>query len=179
MAPDTPGLVKWTQLLNGAIVAPDTATFSSGAGKARCLDFFIVSRGMAAAVQSIIPLHAAPCGPHTPVQLSLQGFSLRLPVHIRVAWKAFPTKAPIGCLKEPLGHRWSWPTGDTGNMSLEALWGEWLTKMEDDLCHLFDLCDGADTPYRGRAGGCRRREAQLQLLLQRRWEDGVSPKGRA
>eukprot|EP00959_Pyramimonas_sp_CCMP1952_P387931 8129395-Pyramimonas_sp.AAC.1 len=50
--------------------------------------------------------------------------------------------------------------------------------MEDELCHRFDLCEGAGTPCRGRAGGFRRREVQLQLLLRRRWEDGVSPKGR-
>eukprot|EP00959_Pyramimonas_sp_CCMP1952_P370127 7751594-Pyramimonas_sp.AAC.1 len=64
-----PGLLGWCTLVGGTSIAPKAPTCHK-----QTLDYFIVSRGVAAAVTSVSALFAGPSSPHVPVLMEL-GFS--------------------------------------------------------------------------------------------------------
>eukprot|EP00959_Pyramimonas_sp_CCMP1952_P399612 8372671-Pyramimonas_sp.AAC.1 len=80
-------------------------------------------------------------------------------MHVRVTWKAFPTKPRIGCVRELSEATWSWSTGDLGSSSdLDSIWCQWLDNMESTLCDQFGIF-GPDRPQcTGRSRGFQRKK---------------------
>eukprot|EP00959_Pyramimonas_sp_CCMP1952_P128642 2690437-Pyramimonas_sp.AAC.1 len=96
MNPGTSGLDEWCHRLGATVISPGRKTCAAGSGQE--YDYVIVSAGLPSCVSSIKVWSEAPCSPHSPVELTLRGVSLAMPVHVRVKWKAFPAKPQTGCL---------------------------------------------------------------------------------
>eukprot|EP00959_Pyramimonas_sp_CCMP1952_P111121 2324537-Pyramimonas_sp.AAC.1 len=107
MVPGTSGLSKWCHRLGASVISPGEKIYAVGSGSPSC-------------VSSIKVWSEALCSPHSPVELTLRGVSLALPVRVRVKWKVFPT----GCLRGPPQLPWAWNTGATGGLGLEVARGQ-------------------------------------------------------
>eukprot|EP00959_Pyramimonas_sp_CCMP1952_P310438 6497017-Pyramimonas_sp.AAC.1 len=97
MGPQSLGLISWCTELGATIVAPSTKTCA--AGKGQVYDYFILSAGLCSCVEKVQVWNDAPVSPHSPVEISLVGVSLNIPMHVRCVWKRLPTQMPEGCEK--------------------------------------------------------------------------------
>eukprot|EP00959_Pyramimonas_sp_CCMP1952_P293253 6133306-Pyramimonas_sp.AAC.1 len=121
MGPQTSGLISWCSELGATIVAPTSTTCA--VGKGQVYDYFILSAGLCTCVEKVQVWNDAPVSPHSPVEISLVGVSLNIPIHVRCVWKRSPTQKPTGCEKEPAEYNWSWHSGDTGELELMHVLG--------------------------------------------------------
>ena len=103
----------WLQLVGGVIVAPKLA-----ACNARTIDFFVVSKDLAAAVAGIVVIDDAVCNPHSPVRLYIRADTRMMTVR---SLKAVDTLGGGG--QQPIGRQkdWRWPNRGTPVCSEECL----------------------------------------------------------
>ena len=173
----------------GSVVAPNEPTHYPGVGQCRCLDFFIIDRGLAEAVKSLDTLAEFRCAsrendytvaakPHRAVRLNLNRSYKPLLLRALKEPRAFPRNKPIGCARKPVTT--STPKVDMIHVSgdrdedsaaITRAWSCVVKDIEEELSGVCDLAGKARQAYRGRD---QEVETVLRPLLPRR---AAGPRG--
>ena len=165
-------LLKWAAPMidraEGSVVAPCEPTHFPGVGQNRCLDYFILDRSLAEAVQGVETVAELRCfskdadytvaaKPHRAVRLRLNHKFRPMLLRTLKVPRSFPRNKPIGCAREPVTA--STPAIDglqlaedrDGNLAaITETWGKVVGDIEDELCGICDLTGKSRRAHRGR-----------------------------
>ena len=157
--------LKWAapviERCNGVIAAPSAPTHYPGVGQARCIDYFIVDKFIAEAVQSIdivseFRCHSADADytvaakPHRAVKMVISKRYTPPLMNVLRLPKAFPKQKPIGCARAPVipkGSSGQLAEGQGATEEVSGRYAEVVKAVEDELC---GICDAVKATHRGR-----------------------------
>ena len=146
------------------IVATGEATNFPTEGAARCIDYFLVADEIVGLVKSVRLIQDVETSPHKIVALLLHKKKETMRQWVLRGPRAFPTRKPIGCAREPVVADWeASQMGETeegthkGQTTLEDAWGKTVLAMEMELCGVTDRMGGGapDNKSCGRERGPR------------------------
>ena len=143
----------------GVIVAPREPTHYPAEDKEpRILDYFVMSRSVAMAVDTCEVAEEYGCAPHTVVRLKLRPERTRVMIHKLKLPKAFPVQRPIGCARKPCTAAESgWMgvkprTKEEGRRMVEEAWEGVAAAIEHEACGVLDEVDESGQPRRKHIG---------------------------
>ena len=147
----------------GVIVAPREPTHFPAEGKEpRTLDYFLMSRSVAMAVDVCEVAEEYGCSPHKVVRVRLKSERTRVMIHKLRMPKTFPVQKPVGCARKPCtAAQAGWVgakprTKEEGRKMVEEAWEGVVAAIEHEACGVLDEVDEKGQPkrkYIGRQSG--------------------------
>ena len=140
------------------VVAPQTPTCGN-----KTYDFFVMSEGLVGSIIHVKALEAAPCFPHSPVEIWFGDVKPEATKMQHVRPRQFPRERPIGCQRPaPAAPSWSWQAGIApGNFG--QVWAQLVGHIERKLRTFYDLGGEAAKTSLGRSKGMIVKHAPLEV----------------
>ena len=151
----------WLKGVHGRVQAPLGGTCRSAEGRWSTIDYFVVSRQLAQAVEAVHAVGSEPPKPHLPIRLQLNRSPRSFKEWTLKRVKQFPLVHPIGCSPKPP----EWPrydmepadtVADTAAAAAAAaeelvsqVHSSFVNGLELELCGVFDLIEEERPQYCG------------------------------
>ena len=165
-------LLSWAATMvdraEGTVIAPCEPTHFPGVGQCKRLDFFILDRSLAEAVQGVETVAEFRCvsrdsdytvaaKPHRAATLKLNRKYRPMLLRTLKQPRAFPRNKPIGCARRPVttctpATESLQVAGDRASnlAAITEAWGRVVRDVEEELCGVCDLTGKARQVYGGR-----------------------------
>ncbi len=171
-------LLAWAaplvQRSDGKVVAPDSPTHYPSVGQAKTIDFFIMHRALATAVDSVHIVDIAAAKPHRVVGVRFKPCDVpRLQTVLKTPRK-FPRHRPVGCGRAPVAPPHDFAEGivaaageEQVEQAVSECWAQFVGAMEAELCGITDSWRGDAPDQRWCGRGSAAEYVQVPILPSR------------